>query len=59
MEHRAIEHARQQGDGRRQVWGHVPMLGYYVRVITDVDREELHNVFKDRNFTRKQERDEE
>jgi hypothetical protein len=51
------KYARQQGDGRWQVWGYVPELDYYIRVITDAGREELHNAFKDRNFTRSRERE--
>lgn len=51
------KHTRQQGDGRWQVWGYVPELGYYIRVITDAGRAELHNAFKDRNFTRGRERE--
>ncbi len=53
----AAEYTNQQDDGLWQVWGYVPELDRYVRVITSTNRERLINAFKDRNFTRERRRE--
>jgi hypothetical protein len=53
----AAEYTHQQDDGLWRVWGYVPELDRYIRVITDADREQLVNAFKDRNFTRRRKRE--
>jgi len=50
------DHSMVQEDGRLCYWGHVPDLGYYVRVIVLEDGDTLFNAFEDRNFTRRQRR---
>ncbi len=52
----AAEYTNQQDDGLWQIWGYVPELDRYVRVITSEDREALITAHKDRNFTRKMKR---
>jgi hypothetical protein len=51
----AAEYTNQQDNGLWQIWGYVPELDRYIRVITSADRERLINAFKDRNFTRRRE----
>ena len=53
----AAEYTNQQDNGLWQIWGYVPELDRYIRVITSADRERLINAFKDRNFTRRRERE--
>jgi len=53
----AAEYTNQQDNGLWQIWGNVPELDRYIRVITSADRERLINAFKDRNFTRPRERE--
>jgi hypothetical protein len=53
----AAEYTHQQDNGLWQIWGTVPELDRYIRVITDADREQLVNAFKDRNFTRRRKRE--
>ena len=53
----AAEYTNQQDNGLWQIWGYVPELDRYVRVITSEDREWLVNAFKDRNFTRRRKRE--
>jgi hypothetical protein len=53
----AAEYTNQQDDGLWQIWGYVPELDRYVRVITSANRERLINAFKDRNFTRERRRE--
>jgi hypothetical protein len=53
----AAEYTHQQDDGLWQIWGYVPELDRYIRVITDADRERLVNAFKDRNFTQRRKRE--
>ena len=52
----AAEYTNQQENGLWQIWGYVPELDSYIRVITSADRE-LVNAFKDRNFTRRRKRE--
>lgn len=51
------EYTNHQGNGLWQIWGYVPELDRYIRVITSADREELINAFKDRNFSRRRKRE--
>lgn len=53
----AAEYTNQQENGLWQIWGYVPELDGYIRVITSADREKLVNAFKDRNFTRRRKRE--
>ena len=53
----AAEYTNQQENGLWQIWGHVPELDSYIRVITCADREKLVIAFKDRNFTRRRKRE--
>jgi hypothetical protein len=53
----AAEYTNQQENGLRQIWGYVPELDRYIRVITSADRDKLMNAFKDRNFTRRRKRE--
>ena len=46
------EYNQQQSNGLWRIWGYIPELDRYIRVITSEDREWLINAFKDRNFTR-------
>lgn len=39
-----------QPDGRIRMWGFVPELGKYVRIVVLEDGETLHNAFPDRDF---------
>ena len=50
-------YTNQQDNGLWQIWGYVPELDRYLRVITSADRESLINAFKDRNFTRQRRRE--
>ncbi len=50
---RRAEYTEQQSDGLWRIWGHVPEMDRWVRVITTEDRETLITAHKDRNFTRK------
>jgi hypothetical protein len=52
----APEYSEVQNDGRVCYWGHVPEIGYHIRVIVLEDGETLFNAFEDRNFTRRQRR---
>jgi len=52
------KYTNQQDNGLWRIWGHAPELDRYIRVITSADRKRLVNAFKDRNFTRKREREE-
>lgn len=51
------EYNHQQSNGLWRIWGYIPELDRYVRVITSEDREWLINAFKDRNFTRRRKRE--
>jgi hypothetical protein len=53
----AAEYTNQQDNGLWQIWGYVPELDRYIRVITSADRERLINAFKVRNFTRRRKRE--
>lgn len=53
----AAEYTIQQENGLWQIWGYVPELDSYIRVITSADREKLVNALKDRNFTRRRKRE--
>jgi len=53
----AAEYTNQQDNGLWQIWGYVPEVDRYIRVITSADRETLINAFKDRNFTRRRKRE--
>ena len=53
----AAEYTNQQDNGLWQIWGYVPELDRYVRVITSEDREASITAHKDRNFTRRMKRE--
>jgi hypothetical protein len=47
----SLELSRQlQRDGRIRVWGYVPRLDAFVRVVLLEDGETVHNAFRDRSF---------
>jgi hypothetical protein len=46
----APAHRTTQADGRVRLWGYVPSLGRWLRVVTLEDGETVHNAFLDRNF---------
>lgn len=50
-------HAERQENGLWRMWGYVPELDRYIRVIASADRERLINAFKDRNFARERRRE--
>jgi hypothetical protein len=54
----AAAYTNQQDNGLWQIWGYVPELDRYLRVITSADRRSLINAFKDRNFTHRRRREE-
>ena len=39
-----------QDNGRIRYWAFVKELGKYLRVITEADKETIHNAFPDRRF---------
>jgi hypothetical protein len=39
-----------QANGRIRRWAFVPELGKYLRVVTELDGETVHNAFPDRGF---------
>lgn len=39
-----------QGNGRIRRWAFIPELGKYLRVVTESDRETVHNAFADHGF---------
>ena len=39
-----------QDNGRVRYWGYITERGRYLRVITESDRETVHNAFFDRRF---------
>ncbi len=53
---RRAEHTEQQADGLWRIWGYVPEMDRWVRVVTSPDREALITAHKDRNFTREMRR---
>ena len=53
----AAKYTNQQDDGLWRIWGYIPEMGYWVRVVTSADRQALITAHKDRNFTRKIERE--
>ncbi len=53
----AAEYTNQQDNGLWQIWGYVPELDRYIRVITSADREKLINASNDRNLTRRRMRE--
>ena len=53
----AAEYTNHQGNGLWQIWGYVSEFDGYIRVITSADRQRLINAFRDRNFTRRRERE--
>ena len=44
---------RQQADGKFQMWGYVPEVERYLRVVTLEDRETIDNAFFDRSYERR------
>lgn len=54
---RRAEYTEQQDDGLCKVWGYVPEMGSWVRVVTSADRGTIITAHKDRNFTRKLKRE--
>lgn len=50
-------HTEQQDNGLWRIWGYVPELERYIRVVTSADRKMLINAFKDRNFTHRRRRE--
>ncbi len=54
---RRAEYTEQQDDGLWRVWGYVPEMDRWVRVVTSADREKLITAHKDRNFTRRMKRE--
>lgn len=44
-------HTTRQADGRVRMWGYIPELGHFLRVVTLDDGETVHNAFPDRNFS--------
>lgn len=47
---RAPAHREIQPDRRVRLWGYIPALGRWLRVVTLEDGETVHNAFPDRNF---------
>lgn len=47
---RAPAYWEMQPDGRLRIWGYIPALGRWLRIITLEDGETVHNAFFDRNF---------
>ena len=47
---RAPAHREIQRDRRVRLWGYIPALGRWLRVVTLEDGETVHNAFPDRNF---------
>jgi hypothetical protein len=47
---RAPAHREVQSDGRVRLWGYIPALARWLRVITLEDNETVHNAFPDRTF---------
>ncbi len=43
-------HWEVQADGRFRCWIFIPEIGKYLRVVTLVDGETVHNAFPDRSF---------
>jgi hypothetical protein len=43
-----------QPNGRVRFWGYVPERGKFLRVVTEPDRETVHNAFFDRRFKTKE-----
>ncbi len=53
---RRAEHTEQQSDGLWRIWGYVPEMDRWIRVVTSADRGTLITAYKDRNFTREMRR---
>ncbi|CAN5625133.1 hypothetical protein BH24ACT22_BH24ACT22_05910 [soil metagenome] len=53
----AAEYTNQQDDGLWRIWGYAPEAGYWIKVVTSEDRQTLITAHKDRNFTRRIERE--
>ena len=51
------EREEQQGNGFFQFWGYFAEADKWLRVITEEDRETLHNAFFDSGYTRKRRRE--
>jgi hypothetical protein len=47
------EQAEQQGNGFFRMVAWIPEANHYLRVITEPDKETLHNAFFDRSYARK------
>jgi len=47
---RTPAHREIQPDRRLRLWGYIPALGRWIRVVTLEDGETVHNAFPDRNF---------
>ena len=50
---RALAHpirSQRQVDGRIRHWTYIPRLKAYIRIVTHVDGNTVHNVFKDQDF---------
>ena len=43
-------HTKVQANGRIRRWAFIPELGKYLRVVTELDGETVHNAFPDRGF---------
>jgi hypothetical protein len=43
-------HREIQADRRVRLWGYIPALGRWLRVVTLEDGETVHNAFPDRDF---------
>ncbi len=46
----APAHRELQADRRVRLWGYIPALGRWLRVVTLEDGETVHNAFPDRNL---------
>ena len=52
------EHTETQANGRIRHWGYIEEIDKYLRVVTLEDGETVHNAMPDRNYTRRQRRQE-
>ncbi len=48
-----IVHKEVQPDGRHRLWGFMPEIGKYVRVVVLEDGETLHTIYPDRDFEKR------